>query len=86
LYRTTIIFSLKDRAGVLCDALKPFKKYKISLTSITSRPHILKEWQYVFFIEIKGSFQNPRVKKALREFKKYTTDIDILGSYALVKL
>ena len=85
-YRTTIVFSLKDRTGALCDALQPFQKHNISLTRIISRPHTKKEWQYIFFIEIKGRRENPRVKKALTELKKYTIDVYVLGSYPLIKI
>lgn len=85
-YRTTIVFSLKDRVGALYNALKPFKKYNVSLTRIISRPDIKKEWQYIFFIEIKGSIENLSIKKALRKLKGYTTSIYILGSYPLKKI
>ena len=36
--RTSIILSLKDRVGALHDILVPFKRHKINLTKIESRP------------------------------------------------
>ena len=83
-YRTTIIFSLKDKVGALLDALTPFKKHKINLTKITSIPHP-KKWQYIFFIEIKGKRETPCVKKALAELKKHTVSLHLFGSYPLYK-
>jgi chorismate mutase/prephenate dehydratase len=85
-YGTTIIFELEDRVGALCDALQAFKKNKITLTRIISRPDIKKEWGYVFFIEIKGGEKDQNVKKALIELDKHITDIRILGSYPLKRL
>ena len=86
-YRTTIVFKLKDKIGALCDALLPFKKNNISLTRIISRPHSLKEWEYTFFVEIKGNQKDLKVKKALKELKKYTNYIHIYNnSYPLTML
>jgi len=81
-YRTTIVFKLKDKIGALCDALTPFKKNNISLTRIISRPH-KKEWEYIFFIEIKGNLKDLKVKKALEELEKYTNYIRVYNSYPL---
>jgi chorismate mutase/prephenate dehydratase len=84
-YRTAIVLELKDRVGVLCDVLQPFKKHKISMTRIISRPG-KKEWAYIFFIEIKGRERDAKVKKALNELEKHVIDIQILGSYPLISL
>lgn len=80
-YRTTIVFSLKDKIGVLCDALLSFKKNKINLTRIVSIPDRNKEWQYIFFMEIEGTQKDTRVIKALNELKKHSIYVYILGSY-----
>jgi len=85
-YRITMVFSLKNKVGALLDALRPFKKDNINLTRIISRPHELKESQYTFFIEIEGSKNDPRVREALKELKKHTTSLYILGSYPLKKV
>ena len=85
-YRTTIVFSLKDKVGALCDALKPFGTHKINLTRIVSRPSAAEEWRYIFFIEIKGRKTNPKVKKALTGLEKRSSSIHVLGSYPLRKI
>jgi len=81
-YRTTVVFTLKDKVGALCDALIAFKKNSISLTRIISSPH-KKEWEYIFFTEIKGTVKDLKVKKALKELGKHTNYIHIYGSYPL---
>jgi len=82
-YRTSIVFSLKDKVGALLSALKSFKKYRINLTRIVSRPDINKEWEYIFFIEIERKKDSPNVKKALSELKSNTCSIYVLGTYPL---
>ena len=84
-YIITLVISLKNKVGALLDALRPFKKDNINLTRIISRPHELKEWQYTFFIEIEGRKKDSRVREALKELKKHTTSLYILGSYLLKK-
>jgi len=81
-YRTTIVFSLKDKVGALCDALLPFKKNNVSLTRIISKPD-KKAWEYIFFIEIKGKLEDLKVEKALKELVKYADYISVRGSYPL---
>jgi len=50
--KTSIMFSIKDRPGALHDILSPFKKSKINLTKIESRPSKRKAWEYIFFVDM----------------------------------
>jgi chorismate mutase/prephenate dehydratase len=79
--KTSILFSIKDRVGALHEMLMPFKKYRINLTKIESRPSKKKAWDYYFFMDLEGHQQNPRVKKALLELENKCTFLKILGSY-----
>jgi len=79
--RTSVLFSIKDRVGALHDMLVPFKKHKINLTKIESRPSRKKAWDYYFFIDLEGHSREIRVKKALEELQKQCTFLKILGSY-----
>ncbi|MGB2705802.1 MAG: prephenate dehydratase [Candidatus Omnitrophota bacterium] len=83
--KTSIVFSLKDRVGVLHDALVPFKRNKINLTKIESRPSRLKAWEYYFFVDLEGHYKNTKVKKALSELEKGCTYLKVLGSYPVGK-
>jgi chorismate mutase/prephenate dehydratase len=49
--KTSIMFSIKDKAGALHLILKPFAKYRINLTKIESRPSKRKAWEYIFFVD-----------------------------------
>jgi chorismate mutase/prephenate dehydratase len=83
--RTSILFSIKDRVGALHDMLVPFKKYKINLTKIESRPSKKKAWDYYFFVDLKGHHKEKSVKKALGELEEKCTFLKILGSYPVSK-
>ncbi len=80
-YRTSIMFSVKDAPGSLHEALTPFKKAKINLTRIESRPSKKKAWDYIFFVDMEGHSSEKRLKKALAELKKKCLYLKILGSY-----
>ena len=79
--KTSILFSVKDRVGALHDILVPFKKYKINLTKIESRPSKLRAWEYYFFVDMLGHYQDKQVEKALKILKKNCTYFKVLGSY-----
>jgi chorismate mutase/prephenate dehydratase len=79
--KTSILFSIKDRVGALHDMLMPFKKNKINLTRIESRPSKKKAWDYYFFVDMLGHIQDPRVKRALAELEAKCTFLKVLGSY-----
>ena len=79
--KTSIMVALKDKPGALYDALMPFKKNRINLTKIESRPTKRKAWEYVFFIDFEGHETDFEVEKALEELKSSVVDFKVLGSY-----
>ncbi len=81
--KTSIIFSIKDKVGALHDMLVPFKKHRINLTKIESRPSKKKAWDYYFFVDLEGHRLDKKVKKALGELEAQCRFIKVLGSYPL---
>lgn len=79
--KTSIMFSIKDKVGTLQDMLMPFKKNKINLTKIESRPSKKKNWDYYFFLDLAGHKNDTRVKKALKQLDEKCKFLKILGSY-----
>lgn len=79
--KTSIMFSIKDRVGALHDMLLSFKKYKINLTKIESRPSKKKAWDYYFFMDLEGHKDEPVIKKALSDLESKCNFLKILGSY-----
>jgi len=79
--KTSIVFSIKDKIGALHDMLLPFKKYRINLTKIESRPSKKKAWDYYFFVDLEGHIQDKKVAGALKELESKARYLKILGSY-----
>lgn len=79
--KTSIMFAAQDRVGALHDSLATFKRHKINLTKIESRPSKKKAWEYYFFVDCTGHCDDAKVKKALSELAKHTMFVKILGSY-----
>ena len=79
--RTSIMFSLKDKPGVLFDALAPFAKVGINLSRIESRPSRQRAWEYTFFIDLVGHQADSRVQEAISELEKICVFMKVLGSY-----
>lgn len=79
--KTSVMFSIKDKVGALHDMLMSFKKQKINLTKIESRPTKKKAWEYIFFIDFLGHQTEKKVKTALTQLSKNCVFLKILGSY-----
>jgi chorismate mutase/prephenate dehydratase len=81
--KTSIMFSIKDKVGALHDMLIPFKKYRINLTKIESRPSKRRAWDYFFFLDLLGHTRDPKIKKALKELEGKCKFLKVLGSYPM---
>ena len=79
--RTSIMFSVRDKPGSLFHALTPFNEFNINLSKIESRPSKRKDWEYFFFVDIKGHCEDPELLKALSELEEHCSFMKILGSY-----
>ncbi len=83
--KTSIMFSAKDKVGALHDSLAAFKRHRINLTKIESRPSKKKAWEYYFFVDFLGHCDDLKVKKALETLAKHTMFVKVLGSYPNVR-
>lgn len=79
--RTSIVFTVRDEVGILSQMLRPFATHGIDLIKIESRPFRGRPWEYVFFLDLKGHREEPRVQKALAGVARKALDLRILGSY-----
>lgn len=80
--KTSILFSVKNEAGALFDALAALKEHNINMTKIESRPSRQKPWEVVFFIDFEGYCDDANVKKALAKMEEKCLFLRVLGSYA----
>ena len=82
--RTSLVFSIKDKIGALHAMLTPFRKNKINLTKIESRPSKKKAWDYYFFVDCEGHQKDPQVARALKQLEGMCKFLKILGSYPVL--
>jgi chorismate mutase/prephenate dehydratase len=79
--KTSLVFSVKDEPGVLHRMLRPFASRRINLCKIESRPIKNKPWEYMFFLDLNGHRNEPRVKSAIAQLERHCVFFKILGSY-----
>ena len=79
--KTSFVVATKNKPGAIADLVAPLAKHKVSMTKLESRPAKFGIWEYVFFIDIEGHQETPKVKKALEEIEKKSSFLKILGSY-----
>ena len=79
--RTSLMVSISDKVGALHHALAAFRRYKINLTKIESRPSKRKAWEYFFFIDCDGHQHDRKVAKAMESLAGECSLVKVLGSY-----
>jgi len=79
--RTSLMVSVSDKVGALHEAIAAFRKFKINMTKIESRPSKRKAWEYFFFIDCDGHAQDKKVANAIKILGKHCNFVKILGSY-----
>jgi len=79
--RTSLMISIADKVGALHHALAAFRHYRINMTKIESRPSKRKAWEYFFFIDCDGHFEDRKVAKAIAELEHKCGYVKVLGSY-----
>ncbi len=79
--RTSIMFSVRHQPGSLYHALMPFSRFNINLSKIESRPSKRKDWEYFFFVDVKGHCEDEELAKTLSELEEHCSFLKILGSY-----
>ena len=79
--RTSLLVSVADKAGALHQAIAAFRRHKINMTKIESRPSKRKAWEYFFFIDCDGHVQDRKVVKAIQLLGEHCNFVKVLGSY-----
>lgn len=85
---TSLLISLGEdasaKSGALLGMLMPMAERGINLTKIESRPSKKRPWDYYFFVDVTGHFDDPNMKEALIELRKFCPVVKWLGSYPAV--
>jgi chorismate mutase/prephenate dehydratase len=78
---TSLVVSVPNRPGAVHDLLVPLKTNGVSMTRFESRPAKSGQWEYFFYIDLKGHISEPPLAKALEELKGLCAFYKVLGSY-----
>jgi chorismate mutase/prephenate dehydratase len=79
--KTSLVISLRDEVGALEKTLQAFAKRGINLSKIESRPSRKKAWDYYFFIDLIGHYEDEAVQAAVQDLKGHCPLVKWLGSY-----
>ncbi len=82
--KTSIVFSVPNRAGAVLALLEPLSRHGVSMTRFESRPArglSASEWKYAFFVDLEGHKSDPPVGAALAEMRAIAGFLKVLGSY-----
>jgi len=79
--KTSIVFSVKHKAGALYESLKELALKNINLTKLESRPTRQKPWEYNFYLDFAGHRRDKVAQEALEKLEETSTFVKVLGSY-----
>jgi prephenate dehydratase len=80
--KTSIVFGLKNEAGVLFKALSVFALRNIDLSKIESRPIRGTPWEYLFYLDLQSDMRSRDCLNAFRHLREMAPYFKILGSYS----
>jgi chorismate mutase/prephenate dehydratase len=79
--RTSLLMSVSDKVGALYEAISVFRRQRINMTKIESRPSKRKAWEYYFFVDVDGHISTPKIAKAVTLLEQHCNFVKLLGSY-----
>jgi chorismate mutase/prephenate dehydratase len=79
--RTLVWFAAAHNSGSLYKCLQPLADSGVNLTRLHSRPNSDSPWEYLFFLELEGHFEDEAVTKALAALSQHTDKCQVIGSY-----
>ena len=80
--KISILFSVRNEVGVLARILAPLARAEVDVLKIESRPKRGHLWDYIFFMDLCGDLEDPRVSRAITSIQKHCVWLKVLGSYA----
>lgn len=79
--KTSLVFALADRPGVLGEILQRLSARNLSLTKLESRPIPEAPFTYRFYADVLGHAASEPFHAALDDIRPLTTDLRVLGTY-----
>jgi prephenate dehydratase len=79
--KTSLVFSSRHQPGALYECLGEFATRGVNLTKIESRPRLNRPWQYIFYLDFEGHWQDPECEAAIMGLLRRSSFVKLLGSY-----
>jgi chorismate mutase/prephenate dehydratase len=79
--KTSIMFFLGHKPGALHKALGALAEANINMTRIESRPMKIRNWEYLFFVDLEGHESDENLNMAIKKMEKECVFMKQLGSY-----
>ena len=79
---SVLMFTVKNEAGSLANAISIIGKYGYNMTALRSRPLKKHSWQYYFYIEIDGRVNTDEGEKMIAELGKVCDELKVAGTFA----
>jgi chorismate mutase / prephenate dehydratase len=77
----SLVVSVPNRPGAVHDLLVPLKVHGVSMTRFESRPARAGQWEYYFYIDVRGHISEPHVAAALKDLQQLCAFYKVLGTY-----
>ena len=75
------MFTVKNEAGALADALGVIGEAGFNMRTLRSRPRKELVWNYYFYLEAEGALRSEAGKKMLEGLRKYCDRLKVVGIY-----
>ena len=82
--RISLIIAFENKPGALYDILSKLAALDINMTKLESCPVAGSDFEFIFFIELEASVQDPSVLAMLEEMERSCAQFHFLGGYAEV--
>ncbi len=84
--KISIVFATGQQSGALAEVLNQLKSSEIVLTKLQSRPIPEMPWEEMFYADLIGHIDDPKVQHTLEEMDNHCRFLKVLGCYANCKL
>ena len=82
--RISLIIACDNKPGALYEILSKLAALNINMTKLESCPVSGRNFEFIFFLELEASVQDPSVLPMLRELERSCASFNVLGSYTEV--
>ena len=83
--KTSLAFSTKNIPGALYHCIGAFAERGVNLSKLESRPRKGRTWEYVFYVDVDGHVDDPKVSDALSDLVRRSSFVKVFGSYKKAK-